>query len=151
ADTSVKEGDTSLTDVALTVSMSAPTTQDVVVDVTAVAGTAQLGSDVYPYQGSLLIPAGQTTGTLHVSVDGDHLLEDDEPFTGQRSNPQNATLADDTATVTVIDDEPIVMTVTAPAVIEGDTGITPAEFVVTATQPPTPTDIVVPWSVQPGT
>jgi alpha-tubulin suppressor-like RCC1 family protein len=151
ADVVVAEGDTSLTDVGLTVTLSAPTSRDVVVDVATVQGTAELGTDVFPYDGSLLIPAGETAGTVHVPVVGDGLLEDDEAFTVVLSNPQLATLADDSATVTIIDDEPIVMTVTSPAVIEGDVGVTPAQFVVTATQPPTPTDVVVPWSVLAGT
>jgi alpha-tubulin suppressor-like RCC1 family protein len=151
ADASVLEGDTSLTDVALTVSLSAAAGSDVVIGVDTLSGSGEHGTDLHAYSGSVLIPAGQTSAVVHVSVAGDAVLEDDESFTVELSNPQNATLADASATVTIYDDEPIVVHVAAPAVIEGDAGVTPAEFAITVEQPPTPVAVRVPWAIAPGT
>jgi hypothetical protein len=69
-------------------------------------GTATAGSDYQAASGTLTIPAGQTTGTITVPVNGDRLGEPDETFFVNLSAPTNATVADAQAVGTVIDDEP---------------------------------------------
>lgn len=149
--TSVDEGDTSLTDVALTVSLSAATDDDVVVDLATVAGSAGLGGDVMEIDQSVLIPAGETAVSTHVYVLGDAELEDAEHFGVELSNPVSATLGTASATVTIVDDEPIVVDVVSPSVTEGDSGTTPATFRITSSQPPTPVAVEIAWTVVPGT
>lgn len=94
---------------AFTVTLSAPAAHDVRVDFTTVDGTAVSGGvgvseqDYGKTSGTLVIPAGQTSGTIEVTVYADHLVEGDETFLVQLSNPVNAIIADDTAIGTIID------------------------------------------------
>jgi hypothetical protein len=69
-------------------------------------GTATAGSDYQPASGTLVIPAGQTTGTITVLVNGDRLAEPNETFVLNLSNPINAIIADGQALGTILDDEP---------------------------------------------
>jgi len=151
ADTTVLEGDTSLTDVAVEVTLSAPSSHDVVVDYSVEGGTAAVGTDVSAAAGTLLVPAGETAGTVHVAVMGDTVLEDDEAFSVVLGDAENATVADGEASVSIVDDEPIVVSVASPDVVEGDAGTTPALFDVTVTQPPSGSVVTLPWAVQAGT
>lgn len=143
ASVSIAEGDTSLTDAVVRVSLSNPSGRDVAVDYATADGTAVAGEDYRPVTGTVLVPAGQTTADLHLAVIGDQVMEPHEAFT--------VTAGTSTATVAVTDDEPIVVTVTSPTVTEGDTGTTPAPFELTATAPPAGTTVELPWSVVPGT
>ncbi|MGN6303015.1 MAG: PxKF domain-containing protein [Angustibacter sp.] len=56
-----------------------------------------------------------------------------------------------TATVGIRDDEPLVVTVTAPHVDEGDSGTTSAPFTVSVTAPPAGTTVTGDWALAAGT
>ncbi|MCG8359643.1 MAG: FecR domain-containing protein, partial [Kiloniellales bacterium] len=73
------------------------------------AGNADAGDLTVPsLTGTVTIPAGETSATIDVETFDDALIEGAESFTVTLSNPSaNAVLADDTATGTIQDDEPV--------------------------------------------
>ena len=111
ADITVDESDTTA---SLTVTLSEASGQDVTVTYTTSTGgtdgTAVAGSDYTAPPagtGTLTIPAGQTNGTINVTIVDDNVYEGDESFTVALSNPGNAVLDPDpaTATVTITDND----------------------------------------------
>jgi Ca2+-binding RTX toxin-like protein len=71
---------------------------------TAIAGGQ--GTDPADYghsSGSLVIPKGQSYGTIEVTIMGDRIVEGDEYFFVTLSNPVNAMIVDDTAIASIID------------------------------------------------
>lgn len=149
--TSVEEGSTSLTDVPLEVTLSAPSGRDITVAYATADGTATAPSDYAAGSGTVLVPAGETHAVVHLAVRGDTVVEPHERFTVSLSDPVNATLGTATAAVDIRDDEPLLVTVTSPTVTEGDGGTTPAAFTVSVTPPPAGTSVSATWSVQAGT
>ncbi len=147
----VKEGDTSLTDAVVKVTLSAPSGNDVTVHYATADGTAAAPGDYTAKSGEIDIPAGQTEAMIHVAVNGDTTMEPDETFHVVLTDPVNATPGNADATVTVTDDEPVVVHVTSPTVDEGNRGTTPATFGVSVTPPPAGETVTVPWSIAAGT
>jgi hypothetical protein len=89
-----------------TVTLSAPSDRPVTVAYATANGTATAGGDYQAASGTLIIPAGQTTGTVTVPVIGDRLPEPDETFFVDLSGATNAAIADGQAVGTILDDEP---------------------------------------------
>ncbi|NEP13050.1 MAG: DUF4347 domain-containing protein [Symploca sp. SIO2C1] len=77
-----------------TVSLSQASGQDVTVDFNTIAGTAEDLNDLIGSNSTLTIAAGDTTGTITVSIIDDALNEPNETFTVELSNATNATIAD---------------------------------------------------------
>ena len=103
----VTEGNAGTRAAAFTVTLSEASNQDVTVTYVTADGTAQAGSDYAAVSnGTLTIPAGLTSGTITVLVNGDRLGELNETFFVNLSSPTNATIADDQGVGTIIDDEP---------------------------------------------
>jgi alpha-tubulin suppressor-like RCC1 family protein len=150
-DVTVAEGDTSLNDVTVPVTLAAPSGNDVQVDWTATDGTAAAPGDYRAAHGTALFPAGETEALLHLSVVGDAVVEPQEQLSVTLSDPIGTTVADGTSTVTITDDEPLRLDVASPQVVEGDTGTTPATFTVSTPALPEGTSLTVPWSVKAGT
>src|SRR5207247_817718 len=96
---------------------------------TANDGSAENGSDYQVAAGTLTIPAGQTTGTITVLVNGDRLAEPNETFVVTLSSPTNATIADGQGIGTILDDEPRI-SINDVTVTEGNTGTVNATFTV---------------------
>ena len=88
-----------------TVRLGAPSGRQVAVACFSEDGTATAGDDYVPELGTLVLEPGQTTGVISVPILDDRLDEADEDFTMVLSDPVNATLADGTATGTIIDDD----------------------------------------------
>lgn len=105
ADASLAEGASGVTYLVLTVTMNKPAAGPVTVDFDSADGTAVAGSDYVGVSGQLTIPAGSTSGTISVPIIGDTNAEANETFTVALSNPSGASLADDTATATVTNDD----------------------------------------------
>jgi hypothetical protein len=104
------EGNTGTTLFAFIVSLSpaysgAPVDGQVTVNFATADGSATAGSDYQATSGTLTIPAGQTTGTITVLVNGDRLPEPKETFFVTLSN-LNYGFAGSGATGTILDDEP---------------------------------------------
>jgi len=104
-DATVTEGNTGTVNATFTVTLSAAFGQSVTVAYATANGTAA-GSDYQAVSGTLMIPAGQTTGTITVLVNGDRVAEPNETFFVNLSNPTNATIADGVGSGTIVDDEP---------------------------------------------
>jgi hypothetical protein len=127
----VTEGNLGTTAATFTVSLSAASSQDVSIDYATADGSAVAGSDYQSASGTVTIPAGQTSTSVTVLVNGDRLAESSETFSLLLSNPVNAFVANATGVGTITDDEPCVSIDYGPVyVTEGNTGTTNAVFTV---------------------
>jgi hypothetical protein len=106
ADPSVLEGDTGTTNAAFTVSIDAPSGLDTQVGYTTVDGTATAPDDYAATSGIATIPAGSTSTTVDVPVNGDTEYEGNETFALAMSDPLNAQLGIGRADATIVDDDP---------------------------------------------
>ncbi len=111
ADASVTEADTEVAEMTFEVVLSKAATEDVTLDFETVAGSALAPDDFEAVNGTLTIPAGETSGEIKVLISGDLLEEGDESFKVNLSNAVNATFAVSTATGTIVDND---RTVAAP-------------------------------------
>ncbi len=138
ADASVAEGATGTTpSLEFIVSLSAVSGRQVTVDYAdAGTGSATSGTDYTTIAaGTLTFAAGVTSDTLAVSVTGDGTNEPNETVIVRLSNPSNATLSGDGATLTgtgtiTNDDGVPSLSISSPSVAEGS-GSSSLEFVVT--------------------
>jgi predicted outer membrane repeat protein len=130
-DVTVLEGNTGTTSVVFTISLSAASDQPVTVAYATADGTATAGSDYVAASGTLTIPAGQTTGTITVPVNGDRLAEPNETFVVNLSSLANAVVADGQGMATIVDDEPHISITPSMSRSEGNTGQAPLAFAVT--------------------
>jgi hypothetical protein len=111
-DATLTEGDTSgmaVSSEPVEISLSAPSANTVSVTVSTQPGTAQ--SDVDFVAGSTVVTfsPGQTLQLLSVFSKGDTIVEGDEQFFLNLSNPVNATIARSQAVVTIIDDDALLL------------------------------------------
>jgi hypothetical protein len=105
SDATVTEGNTGTRAATFTVTLSVAYGQPVTVAYATANGSATAGSDYQAASGTLTIPAGQTTGTITVPVNGDRLAESNETFVVNLSSPTNATIADGQGVGTIVDDD----------------------------------------------
>lgn len=131
ADATAPEGNAGTSQVTLAVTLSAASAQDVTVNYATFPGTATGGADYASTAGSLTFPAGTTAVSLPITIIGDTLDEPDETFTVVLSSPANAFIADGTAVVTIVDDDPPPsLSVNDVSVVEGTGGTTTLTFAV---------------------
>jgi hypothetical protein len=93
------------TDIVFDVIMSAPSNEPVTISYATESGTAEADADFQPVIGSIVLEPGVTAASIRVSVIGDAIDESDEMFHLQLTGAANATLADDTAIGTILDDD----------------------------------------------
>jgi probable HAF family extracellular repeat protein len=105
-DVTMKEGNSGLTAFAFTVRLSVAYDVPVTVDYATADSTATAGSDYQAVSGTLTIPAGQTTGTITVWVNGDRLAEPNKTFLVNLSNLNFGAIADSQGFGSIVDDEP---------------------------------------------
>jgi hypothetical protein len=105
-DVSRTEGHSGTKKFTFTVKLSAASNVAVTVAYATADGTATAGSDYQAASGTLIIPAGQTSGTITVLVNGDRLGEANETFFVNLSGATNATISDGKGVGTILDDEP---------------------------------------------
>ncbi len=133
------EGDQATTDFPVVVFLSNPSYQTITVNLSlATGGTSTAGTDFTSFA---TIPVtfnpDETAKGVIVTVAGDLTYELDETIHVRLSLPTNATLADDTAIVTILNDDPIpVVTISDVSLPEGNAffGIT-FPFTVTLSNP----------------
>jgi len=118
ADASVLEGDSGTTDMVFNVTLSDTTSMDVDVNYTVAADSATDGVDFTAVPGMVTIPAGSLLGTLSVPVHGDTIMEGIETLTVTLTGALSATVADGTATGTILDDEHSVTFTAATGALE---------------------------------
>ncbi|MFO0850787.1 MAG: Calx-beta domain-containing protein [Gemmataceae bacterium] len=106
--------------VAVALSAASPT--PVSVDYATADGTAAAGSDYTAQTGTVTFAPGQTSRLVLLATSDDTLVEGNEAFTVQLSNPSGgAAVAAGTATVTIADDEAARQIAIADAAgVEGD-------------------------------
>ncbi len=104
--TPVTEGHAGTVNSSFTVSLSHPSTSAVTVKASTGDATAtEAGDYAAVVNQTVTIPAGSTSQTFTVAVDGDTTSEADETFLVTLSLPTNATLGDAVATGTITDDD----------------------------------------------
>jgi hypothetical protein len=153
----VSEGDSGTTDATLTVSLGAPAERDVVVNFGTADGTAVAGApsnDYVALNGTVTIPAGNTSADFTVEVRGDLLFEDNEEFTVNLLPSAGVALVGNTsATVRILNDDQLSLSISDDlGNAEGDLGDPPgiATFNLTLNGVTTST-VTVDWTTTNGT
>ncbi len=146
------EGNTGTTAFEFTVSLSATAAGQVTVDYSTVPGTASAGVDYTAATGTVTFAAGEVTKTISIAVTGDTDIEEAETFAVLLSNPVGATIADNTATGTITNDDSNLPTLTIndPTVAEGDSGFVDLIYTVTLSAT-SATPVTVDFSTAAGT
>jgi uncharacterized repeat protein (TIGR03806 family) len=152
ADAQVNEGDSGTTLLSFDVTLSAAAAEIVTVDFATNAGTALAGEDYLRTTGTVSFPAGVTTQTVNVPINGDTVTEPDESFTIALGNASaNATIARLSATGTIVNDDgqPSISIANASAP-EGNSGGTILSFTATLSNPSTQ-PVSAAWATADGT
>ncbi|MGQ0845323.1 MAG: Calx-beta domain-containing protein [Sporichthyaceae bacterium] len=135
ADATVTEGDSGTTPAAFVVTLSASSAAPVTVSYATANGSAIAGSDYTARTGTVTFDPGAISATISVDVLGDTVEEPNETFAVNLTNPSGVSIADGAATGTINDDDSVAVLPTVSiadaTVTEGDSGTTPAAFVVT--------------------
>ena len=103
-----------------TVSLDVPSVRPVRVQYASLDGSATTGQDFHPASGALVIPPGQMSGQVEVNVIEDALVEGDETFTLNLSNPTGAELGEATGEGTIRDNDVYRLSVDNVVVGEAD-------------------------------
>ena len=132
ADLSVAEGNGEHAHFMFVVTLDHAATSPVTVAYSTANGTAKAGKDYVASSGTVTFAAGETSKTVHVDIKGDVLAEANETFKINLSSPTGATIADGTATGTIIDDDrPPTLSIADLSVAEGNGDHAHFMFVVT--------------------
>ncbi len=105
---SAAEGNTGFINLVFTVTLSAPSPQDIGVDYATTGGTATPNFDyqqVFPNSRSVFIPAGASSGTLSIRIFPDLQVEPDETVIVSLLGAFNATVAVAQGTGTIVNDD----------------------------------------------
>ena len=104
-DVSVREGNAGTKAATFTLTLSAPSVEAIAVRVTTTDGTATAGSDYNSINTVVIFQPGTVTRTVDVDIIGDAILEPDETFTVNLSEPFGTTIADGQGVGTILDDD----------------------------------------------
>jgi len=153
SDVSLAEGQSGTRSMTFTLSLSAPSGRSVSVDYAtadlgAGPGCATAGSDYVAKSGSASFAAGATTASVSITVNGDTAFEGDESFVLNLSSPANATLASQSATGTILDDDSL--RIDDVVVAEGNDGYCVAAFTVSLAAA-LPYDVALDYATANGT
>ncbi len=117
------EGNSGTTAMTFTVSLSAVYDADVTVSYVTADLSALAGSDYQAATETVTIPAGQTSQTLTVLVNGDLLAEDDEEFLVTLTGASGLLLYDSSGFATIRDDDtPPTIGIGDSSIVEGNSG-----------------------------
>jgi predicted extracellular nuclease len=143
ADVSVTEGNSGTSTMTFTVSLSQATQVDVGFSVFTSNNTAAAGSDYVALNlTGQSIPAGQTSKSFAVTINGDTTLENNESFFFNVGSVSNATVGDGQAVGTINNDDTAVLPVLSindVTVNEGNSGTSIATFTVSLNTVPSST------------
>lgn len=121
-DVTVTEGDSGSTKAQFKFTLSEAFPNPVSVKYATANVTATAGKDYTATSGTLVLPAGTTSGVVEVTILGDVLDEADETFGLQLTEPTNVSLPRPFAVGTILDDDGSVsVSVNDPSVTEADT------------------------------
>lgn len=155
-DVRVVEGNAGTTRAVFPISLNHAGAADVTVRATTADGTATVADNDYAaLDQTVTIPAGQTSGTVGVAVNGDTRIEPDETFAVGLSAPVNASIVDETGVGTIANDDPgqqkPVVSIGDASVVEGNSGTSQAVFTISLDRAPTQGDVSVHWASADGT
>lgn len=105
ADVTVEEGDAGAMTTDFRIELSTPSDRIVSASWATASGTAASGEDFVAATGSVSLSPPATSVSVTVEVYGDLLLEDDETFTVELSDPVETAFADAVGLGTILDDE----------------------------------------------
>jgi Calx-beta domain len=111
----------------LTLTASNPSSRDIVVPLTALNGTAAAPAD-YTVPETATLPAGMRTVAVAIPIANDIEDEIDETFAVRLGAPNDATVGDGEAIVTIVNDDLRVVDVDDASTPEGDEGQSIARF-----------------------
>ncbi|WP_166828858.1 Calx-beta domain-containing protein [Thalassoroseus pseudoceratinae] len=154
-DVSATETDTEGQVKTFTIALDHPVDRNVTVSYATADGSAKAGVDYIAKSGTLTIPAGQTSGTVSVTLIGDTVVEADEAFVVEISNVQaferNVSIEDGQGQLTLADNDFATVSVNDLAIAEADAGtIATAGFAVVLSQP-VDRDVTVEYATANGT
>ncbi|MDA1275928.1 MAG: Ig-like domain-containing protein, partial [Verrucomicrobia bacterium] len=131
ADVTVQETDSGIKNAVIPVRLSAPSARTVSVSFSTMAGTATRDVDYTHTSGVLIFPAGVTALTISVEVIGDMLHESTETFSVKLSSATGATIAKDTGTTTILDnDVESMISISDASLVEGNSGTNQMNFTI---------------------
>jgi hypothetical protein len=137
-DVSLSEGNGGTTTYTFTVSLDRPAPDGgVTFDIGTANGTATTADGDYVERTltSQTIPAGSTSYTFEVTVNGDAAPEPAETFFVNVTNVVNATVADGQGQGTIVNDDSVNLTINNPVVTEGNSGTTVLTYTVSLSGP----------------
>lgn len=131
-DVTVTEGNSGTSTAVFTVSLSEASSQSVTVNYATVNGSAAAVSDYLATSGALTFAPGTLSQTISVLIVGDRVAESSEVenFFVALTNPSHAVLVNPTGTGTIHDNEPRITLTNNVSVLEGNSGTTAANFMV---------------------
>lgn len=97
----------------------------------AVSGSATPGLDYAALPGVVVIPAGETTVALALAAIDDLEVETNETITVTVLTNAAYTISSGSATIPIIDDDPVIVTITATDNTARESGASPATFTIT--------------------
>ena len=118
----IDEGDAGTAGLPMSVMLSHAAEIDVAVDYLVSDGTATAPDDYTAVSGTLVVPAGSTTASIAVSVNGDSLVEADETLVLSLGNPTAGTLGAGSAAGVIRNDDGTSIRAADVTVVETDTG-----------------------------
>jgi hypothetical protein len=148
-DVTVTEGDTGTVAAVFGLTLGTASGREVAVDVATADGSGTAGVDYVASTTTVTIPAGETSATFEVPVNGDFLNEVDETFTASLSGATNVTIVDGTGVGTISNDDAVPMLSVADANAAEEAGGT-IGFVVSLAQP-SGTTVTVDYTTSDGT
>ena len=127
------EGNSGNTAFAFNLTLSAPSASTVTVDYETVDGSAVAPGDYASASGTVTFNPGQTSRQIVIQVVGDTVVETNETFSVNLSNPTNATIAGSGFGLgTITNDDAIpTLSINNVTALEGNSGTTPFVFTVT--------------------
>ncbi|MCG8460459.1 MAG: hypothetical protein MI919_29610, partial [Holophagales bacterium] len=138
-DTTVTEGDSGTSPAIVEVTLTPAAETVVTVDYATADGSARVGFDYQGRDGTLTFQPGDTSMTVPIPIRGDTVAEETESFFVRLSGASGAEIADDEGEVTILDNDgdgpAIEIAILDTSVIEGDEGITLANFLVQLSAP----------------
>jgi uncharacterized repeat protein (TIGR01451 family) len=103
ADAAITEGSSGTTNMLFAVTLSAPSSETASVNYSTASGSANQGEDFLATNGVVVLPPGVTNAFISVPVIGDNLVESNEVFFVNLSEPTNAVLGRGQAVGTIIE------------------------------------------------
>lgn len=114
--------------------LSEPAVQAVTVGYATNDDTARAGQDYVAATGRVTFAAGETSATIRVALTNDRGIEPSERFGLVLADPSGATIADGTASATILDDDAPRITIADTGVREGDTSMIGLRYTIRLSQ-----------------